>query len=94
LVVAGLGGVLDSTLARVCALKNVVSAVVGLVTVAAFALFGRIDWAAVGVLAPATLLGGYLGARLARRLPGPVLRAIIVTFGATVGVYLLVRAIW
>jgi uncharacterized membrane protein YfcA len=93
MLVAGLGLVLDETLARVSALKNAVSALVGLLTVVAFALFGQIDWAAVGVLAPATLVGGYVGARLARRLPSPVLRAIIVTFGTVVGVYLLVKAL-
>ncbi|HKT06094.1 MAG TPA: sulfite exporter TauE/SafE family protein [Rugosimonospora sp.] len=93
MLVAGLGLVLDESMARVNALKNAVSAVVGLVTVVAFVLFGQIDWAAVGVLAPATLLGGYVGARLARRLPSPVLRAIIVTFGFVVGVYLLIRAL-
>jgi uncharacterized protein len=43
-------------------------------------------------LTPATLVGGYVGARIARRLPGAVLRAIIVTFGLVVGGYLLYRA--
>lgn len=93
MLVAGLGLVLEDTLARITALKNAVSAMVGLVTVVAFAIFGQIDWAAVGILAPTTLVGGYLGARLARRLPQPVLRAIIVTFGLVVGVYLLIRAL-
>jgi hypothetical protein len=36
--------------------------------------------------------GGYAGARLARRLPAPVLRGLIVTFAGVVGVVLLVRA--
>ena len=93
MLVAGLGLVLDETLARVSARKNLLSATVGLVTVVVFALVGDVDWAAVGVLAPATITGGYLGARLARRLPAPVLRAIIVTLGLGVGIYLLVRAL-
>jgi len=58
-----------------------------------FAVIGEVDWAAVAVLAPATLAGGYLGALLARRLPAPVLRALIVVFGLVVGGYLLVRAL-
>jgi hypothetical protein len=45
------------------------------------------------VLVPATIAGGYLGARLARRLPAAVLRTLIVTFGLAVGGYLLVRAV-
>lgn len=92
MLVAALGLVLDETLARVNALKNAVSAVVGFCTVLAFALFGPVNWAGVLVLAPATIVGGYLGARLARRLPAPVLRAIIVTFGAVVGGVLFYRA--
>ena len=39
------------------------------------------------------MLGGYLGARLARRLPARVLRATIVAIGAIISVYLLVRAL-
>jgi uncharacterized membrane protein YfcA len=93
MLVAGLGLVLDERLARINARKNLISAVVGLVTVVVFAVVGTVDWVAVAVLAPATLTGGYLGARLARRLPAPVLRAIIVTFGLVVGIYLLVRAL-
>jgi uncharacterized membrane protein YfcA len=93
MLVAGLGLVLDESMARITALKNAISAVAGLVTVVAFAVFGQIDWAAVGVLAPTTLIGGYLGARLARRLPGIVLRVIIVGFGLAVGTYLLIKAL-
>jgi uncharacterized membrane protein YfcA len=80
-------------MARITALKNVISAVAGLVTVVAFAVFGQIDWAAVGVLAPTTLIGGYLGARVARRLPSAALRAIVIGFGLAVGTYLLVKAL-
>jgi uncharacterized membrane protein YfcA len=93
MLVAALGLVLEDTLARVNALKNAVSTVVGLVTVGAFALFGPVHWTAVAVLAPATIVGGYAGARLARRLPASALRGAIVTVGAIVGVLLLVRAV-
>jgi uncharacterized membrane protein YfcA len=92
MLVAALGLVLDTTLARVSALKNAVSAVVGLTTVVAFGVFGPVDWVDVAVLAPATVTGGYVGARIARRLPAAVLRAAIVTLGGIVGVVLLVRA--
>jgi uncharacterized protein len=92
MLVAGLGLVLDESLARINALKNAISAVVGLTTVFAFALFGPVNWATVAVVAPATMVGGYLGARLALRLPAGILRATIVTVGAIISVYLLVRA--
>ncbi|TDB79058.1 MULTISPECIES: sulfite exporter TauE/SafE family protein [unclassified Micromonospora] len=93
MLVASLALVLDATLARVVAVKNLLSAVVGLTTVVVFALFGPVNWAAVAVVAPATLLGGYVGARLVRRLPPLVLRTLIVVFGTVVGLYLLWRAL-
>jgi uncharacterized membrane protein YfcA len=92
MLVAALGLVLATSLARVSALKNALSALVGFITLVVFALFGPVDWADIAVLAPATVVGGYLGARLARRLPARVLRALIVTFASVIGVYLLIRA--
>ena len=91
--VAALALILDEPLKRINALKNVLSAVVGLVTVLVFAVFAPVNWAAVAVLAPATIVGGYVGARLARRLPARVLRALIVTFGTVIGLILLYRAV-
>jgi uncharacterized membrane protein YfcA len=93
MLVAGLALVLDATLARVSAIKNVLSAAVGLTTVAVFAIFGPVNWAAVAVVAPATLIGGYAGARLVRRLPPAVLKAVIVIFGTAIGLLLLLRAV-
>ncbi|MGW0436382.1 sulfite exporter TauE/SafE family protein [Micromonospora sp. NPDC003197] len=92
MLVAGLALVLDETLARVSALKNLLSAVVGLTTVTVFAVFGPVNWATVAVVAPATITGGYLGARLVRRLPPAALKAVIVTFGTAIGLLLLYRA--
>ncbi|GAB3812139.1 hypothetical protein GCM10027605_53390 [Micromonospora zhanjiangensis] len=92
MLVAGLALVLDETLARVSAVKNLISAVLGLTTLVGFALFGPLDWAAVLVLAPATIVGGYGGALLVRRLPPAVLKVVIVVFGTTIGLFLLYRA--
>ena len=91
-LIAVLALVLDQTLQRVNALKNVLSATVGLVTVVVYALFGPVSWLGVAIVAPAAIVGGYLGAVVARRLSARVLRATIVTFGAVVGVVLLIRA--
>jgi uncharacterized membrane protein YfcA len=92
MLVAALGVVLDETLAHVTALKNAISAVVGAMAVVVFAIFGPVNWAALAVLIPATIAGGYTGARLARRLPAATLRVVIVTVGVVVGVALLIRA--
>lgn len=90
--VAALALILDESLNRINALKNVLSAAVGLVTVVIFAVFAPIHWGAALTLAPATIVGGYAGARLARKLPARVLRIVIVTFGTSIGLVLLYRA--
>jgi uncharacterized membrane protein YfcA len=89
--VAALALVLDEPLRRINALKNVLSASVGLVTVVIFAIFAPIHWGAALTLAPATILGGYVGAKVARRLPARVLKITIVTFGTAIGLVLLFR---
>ncbi|GIF11722.1 sulfite exporter TauE/SafE family protein [Actinoplanes teichomyceticus] len=91
--VAALALILDEPLKRINALKNVLSATVGLVTVLVFALFADVRWGAVATLAPATVAGGYAGARVARRLPARVLKYLIVTFGTGIGLVLLYRAV-
>jgi uncharacterized membrane protein YfcA len=93
MLVAGIALMLDETLARVSAIKNLLSALVGLTTVVVFAAFGPVNWAAVGVLVPATVLGGYTGARLVRRLPSARLKTVIVAFGTVIGALLLYRAL-
>jgi len=90
--VAALALILDEPLNRINALKNVLSAAVGLVTVIVFALFANVHWGAVLTLAPATIVGGYVGAKLARRLPSRVLKYLIVAFGTVIGLVLLYRA--
>jgi uncharacterized membrane protein YfcA len=91
--VAALALILDESLNRINALKNVLSAAVGLVTVVVFTIFAPVHWGAVLVLATATIAGGYAGARLARKLPSRVLRTVIVTFGTVIGLVLLYRAL-
>ncbi|MBB2948466.1 hypothetical protein FB565_008249 [Actinoplanes lutulentus] len=88
LLIAFLALVLDEPLRRISALKNVFSAVVGTTTVLVYGIFGPVNWAVVAVLAPATMVGGYVGARLARRLPSEILRWTIVAFTVTVAVVL------
>jgi uncharacterized membrane protein YfcA len=90
LLIAFLSLVLDEPLRRISALKNVFSAVVGTTTVLVYSIFGPVNWAAVAVLAPATIVGGYVGARLARKMPSEVLRWTIVAFTVIVAVVLMI----
>ncbi|GAA4984171.1 sulfite exporter TauE/SafE family protein [Pseudonocardia tropica] len=92
-----LGVVLISTLSlfahdelrRLNALKGVLSLVVATVTVVVFALGAPVDRLAVALLAPTTLVGGYVGALVARRMPETLLRWAVVLLGLAVGVALL-----
>jgi uncharacterized membrane protein YfcA len=73
------------------ALKSALSAVTATVTLVVFGLFGPIDWHVVAVAAPASLVGGFLGAHIATRIPVRPLRIFIVAFGVAVSVYLFLR---
>ena len=93
MLVAGLALALDEVMARVSALKNLLAGTVGMTTAVVFALFGPVHWLSVLILIPATAVGGYVGARLTRRLPSEVLRWVIVCYGLIVGLILLIRAL-
>lgn len=73
------------------ALKSALSVVTASVTIVVFGLFGPIHWLVVAVAAPASLLGGFLGARIATRIPTTPLRIFIVVFGVAVAIYLFLR---
>ena len=76
---------------RLNAVKAVLALVISTVTVVIFGLAAPVDWLAVAVIAPSTLVGGYLGGRLVRRLPDAVLRWSVVTLGVAVAVYLFLQ---
>jgi uncharacterized protein len=73
------------------ALKSALSAVTATVSLVIFALFGDVHWGVVAVAAPASLVGGFLGARIATRIPTTPLRIFIVCFGVAVSLYLFAR---
>ncbi|HWG92658.1 MAG TPA: sulfite exporter TauE/SafE family protein [Mycobacteriales bacterium] len=91
ILLAVLAVFLSGDLQRVNALRSVLSLLVNTVALVAFALFGPVEWVVVAVCAPACLLGGYAGARVARRLPARALRWVIVLFGLGVGIALFFR---
>lgn len=90
ILIATLSLCANDRLVRLNALKGLLSLVVASVTVVIFAIGAPVDRVAVALLAPTTLVGGYLGARLARRLPENVLRWSVVLLGVAVGLYLLI----
>lgn len=77
-------------LRRLNAVKGVLSLIISVVSVVVFAIGAPVDWLAVTLLAPTTLVGGFLGAKLAGRLPAPALRVAVVVVGVSVAIYLFV----
>ncbi|MGH7762084.1 MAG: sulfite exporter TauE/SafE family protein, partial [Candidatus Dormibacteraceae bacterium] len=62
-------------------LKNVVSGVNNLVAALIFLAVAHIDWAAAGVIAITSIIGGQAGSMIGRRLSPLVLRLVIVAAG-------------
>ena len=90
LLIAILGLAVPEDLQRVNALKNVLAGLVNLVAGVVFVLVAHVAWAAAGLIAVGSALGGVLGARYGRRLPDRVLRGVIVVVGVAAIVQLLV----
>ncbi len=74
------------------AVKGMLALLMNFVALAVFSVFGPVQWLPAAVMAVAALLGGYLGVALARRLNSTVLRRMIVVWGFSQGIYLLIRA--
>jgi len=62
-------------------LKNWMSAAISLISVAAFAVAGKVAWAEAAIMMAAATAGGYAGTRVAKRIPPAWLRAGIVATG-------------
>ncbi len=82
----------ESRLNTVNALKNLNSFVLSLLSVAAFAWAGAIVWDQALLMMAAATAGGFAGARWARRLPAPWVRALVVTTGLVMSMVFFRRA--
>jgi uncharacterized protein len=87
------GLLLHESLQRLNALKNVLTLTVNTVAAGAYVVVAtdRVDWAAAGLLAAGSLVGGAISARYGRRLPSGVLRTAIVVLGVVAIVVLVNR---
>jgi len=89
-ILVGLMGLLiEDTLQRINALKNVVAAIVNGVAAVVFVLAAHVAWPAAALLAASSVVGGQLGSAVGRRLPQNVLRFVIVVAGLAAVVKLL-----
>ncbi len=87
-----MGIMLSAGIQALNGLKNVLGTIVNAVAAISFMVFAwdRIDWKIVALIGGGSLVGGVLGARIGRRLPPLVLRAIILIIGTLA----LVKIIW
>ncbi|MFJ8754621.1 sulfite exporter TauE/SafE family protein [Streptomyces sp. NPDC102441] len=86
-----MGMLLDDTMQRLNAVKNVLAAVVNSVAAVFFLFVADFDWTAVVLIAVGSAIGGQIGARVGRRLSPGFLRALIVVVGTAAIVQLLLR---
>ena len=88
LLMGAMGALLPESMQRMNAAKNLLSLVVNIVAALAYTLVAsdRISWAAAGLIAIGSLVGGFLGAHYGRRMSPNVLRAVIVVVGL-IGLY-------
>ncbi len=88
-MVAVLGLGTDIDLRVVNGLKTVAVLAGNLVAGAIFVAVAEVDWVAVLTLAAGSVVGGYAGARVGRRLPPTLVRGLFVAAGIVAAVALL-----
>jgi uncharacterized membrane protein YfcA len=89
MMMAVLGFGLDLDLRIVNALKTLAVLSANAVASVVFLLLADLDWPAVALLAGGSVVGGYVGAHIGRRLPHRVLRAGVVLAGVTASALML-----
>jgi uncharacterized membrane protein YfcA len=82
----------ETDIKAMSALRTLLVSAANGVAVACFAAFGPIHWAETGVMLVAAIAGGYFGARLAKRMPAPVLRGFVILFGSAMTLVFFWRA--
>ncbi len=89
ILLAVLGLVLTDSLTRINGLRGALALLVNSIAAVTFMIAADVAWAAAAVLALTSLVGGYSGARLSRRLPAPVLRVVVIAIGLVAAIRLL-----
>lgn len=91
IVLAVIGVVIEDTLTRLNAVKQLVGFVTNLAAVVFFIFSGQVNWPVALVMMAGSLVGGALGGRLAGRVKPVVLRRLVVTIGIIVAIVYFVR---
>jgi uncharacterized protein len=91
-LLAVLGLVFNESLKRLNAIKQVLSLTINVVAACFFSGSGKVVWELVAVMAPASLVGGWFGGKVATKIKPEVLRACVVTYGVALALWYLLRA--
>lgn len=81
ILLAVLGLAINDELIQINGLRGALALLVNSVAMVVFAVSADVAWGAAGILAVASLVGGYLGARAARRLSSGIFRGVVIAFG-------------
>jgi uncharacterized membrane protein YfcA len=84
IVIAVLGLVLEDTLTRLNALKQIISFCVNMAAAIFFLFSGQIVWSVMLIMAVGALVGGTLGGKLAGRIRPETLRLVVVSAGIVI----------
>jgi uncharacterized protein len=76
---------------RANAAKNLLAASANVTAAVVFAVSGAVVWVAALAIAVGSIPGGYVGGRVARRLPNYVMRGLVVVIGIGATLYLVVK---
>ncbi len=93
-LLAVLGATLPESLARIGALKNAMTAVVGVVTTVIYSIWTPVSWWAIAVIVPTALLGGWLGSHYLQKLPDRPVRVGVVVYGFVLSAILWLEPAW
>ena len=77
---------------RTIALRNYYAILINGIAAVYFIAFGTIQWGDAAVLTAGQIIGGLVGARVARTLPATTVRWVVVTIGVAMALSLLARA--
>jgi len=90
MLIAVMGVTLPDDLHTLHGLRNAISTMINAVAAAIFVLRAPLNYEAVSMLLIGTLIGGWLGTSLIKRLKPAVVRVLIVAIGAGTAIYLAV----
>lgn len=89
LLLGVLGATLPDRLLHLNGLRSVLSLAINTIAMMMFVAAAPVAWSAVAVMTPSSLVGGYVGARFARRLPSVVFRSAVIALGVVAAARLL-----